>query len=68
MITFTCFVLEDIMEPGMYMAPDHRGPGIATFYTQRAAEDHLWSKDCLVAMGYAVRTYGIDESILGGVV
>jgi len=64
MIEFNCFVLEDIMEPGMYMAPTEPGvPGVKTFKTSQEAEAYLWRRDCLVAMGYHVVPLSIvDQS------
>jgi hypothetical protein len=62
MIEFSCFVLEDIMERGMFMAPETPGvQGCLTFKTAHEAEAYLWSKDCLVVMGYHVLLYGINE-------
>jgi hypothetical protein len=62
MIEFSCYVLEDIMERGMFMAPEIPGvPGVLTFKTAQEAEAYLWSKDCLITMGYAVQLYSITE-------
>lgn len=62
MIEFTCFVLEDNMQKGMYMAPTEPGvPGFKTFKTFAEADGYLWSRDCLIAMGYHVLMIGITE-------
>lgn len=69
MLEFTCFVLEDNMESGMFMAHEEPGvPGCMTFKTAKEAEDYLWSKDCLITMGYHVLLYGITEKhdLMGG--
>ena len=62
MIEFSCFVLEDIKERGMFMAPEIPGvPGCLTFKTAQDAEAYLWSKDCRTVMAYRVMLYGISE-------
>lgn len=56
MLQYKCFVLEDIMQHGMYMAPTEFGvdDGYLTFRDPKDAEEYLWSRDCLIAMGYRV--------------
>lgn len=62
MLKFCCFVLEDRMEPGMFLAPETPGvPGFLTFKTAKDAETYLWTKDCLMVLAYRVTAYGIDE-------
>jgi len=62
MIEFSCFVLEDIMERGMYMAPvEPWVPGVMTFKTCQEADAYLWSRDCLIAMGYQVKMIGVSD-------
>lgn len=62
MIDFTCFVLQDRMEKGMYMAPTEPGvPGVKTFKTFREATEYLWSRDCLLVMGYEIVMLGIQD-------
>lgn len=63
MIDFTCYVLEDIMQRGMYMAHEQPDvPGCRTWPTHQDAEDYLWSRDCLITMGYAVERVELIET------
>jgi hypothetical protein len=50
------------MEKGMYMAPTEPGvPGVKTFKTFREATEYLWSRDCLLVMGYEIVMLGIQD-------
>lgn len=54
------FVLEEIMQEGMYYmdpALSHI-PAVKTFDTVQEADEFLWKQDCLFTMGYHVLLIG----------